>query len=86
MWLARQHRMQEPEFLNEQLPKVRNELDVAEDKLNQYRRQKDSVDLSLEAKSVLEQIVNVDNQLNELTFVNLRFHNCIPKNILRIKH
>lgn len=56
------------EFLNEQLPKVRNELDVAEDKLNQYRRQKDSVDLSLEAKSVLEQIVNVDNQLNELTF------------------
>ena len=43
-------------------------LDIAEDKLNQYRRQKDSVDLSLEAKSVLEQIVNVDNQLNELTF------------------
>lgn len=56
------------EFLSEQLPKVRNELDSAEDKLNQYRRQKDSVDLSLEAKSVLEQIVNVDNQLNELTF------------------
>ncbi|HGU6069038.1 polysaccharide biosynthesis tyrosine autokinase [Klebsiella pneumoniae] len=56
------------EFLSEQLPKVRNELDIAEDKLNQYRRQKDSVDLSLEAKSVLEQIVNVDNQLNELTF------------------
>ncbi|MBD0905636.1 polysaccharide biosynthesis tyrosine autokinase [Klebsiella grimontii] len=56
------------DFLNAQLPKVRSELDVAEDKLNQYRRQKDSVDLSLEAKSVLEQIVNVDNQLNELTF------------------
>lgn len=56
------------EFLNVQLPKVRSELDIAEDKLNQYRRQKDSVDLSLEAKSVLEQIVNVDNQLNELTF------------------
>lgn len=56
------------EFLNAQLPKVRSELDSAEDKLNQYRRQKDSVDLSLEAKSVLEQIVNVDNQLNELTF------------------
>lgn len=56
------------DFLNIQLPKVRNELDIAEDKLNQYRRQKDSVDLSLEAKSVLEQIVNVDNQLNELTF------------------
>lgn len=56
------------DFLNQQLPKVRSDLDIAEDKLNQYRRQKDSVDLSLEAKSVLEQIVNVDNQLNELTF------------------
>ncbi|HGL4682336.1 TPA: polysaccharide biosynthesis tyrosine autokinase [Klebsiella pneumoniae] len=56
------------EFLNKQLPQVRSDLDIAEDKLNQYRRKNDSVDLSLEAKSVLEQIVNVDNQLNELTF------------------
>ncbi len=56
------------EFLNQQLPKVRAELDSAEDKLNAYRKQKDSVDLNMEAKSVLDQIVNVDNQLNELTF------------------
>ncbi|HDY6707597.1 TPA: polysaccharide biosynthesis tyrosine autokinase [Klebsiella pneumoniae] len=56
------------DFLNLQLPKVRSDLDIAENKLNQYRRQNDSVDLSLEAKSVLDQIVNVDNQLNELTF------------------
>lgn len=56
------------DFLNTQLPKVRDELNIAEDKLNLYRRQNDSVDLSLEAKSVLDQIVNVDNQLNELTF------------------
>ncbi|EOT9961663.1 polysaccharide biosynthesis tyrosine autokinase [Escherichia coli] len=56
------------DFLNEQLPQVRSDLDLAEDKLNKYRQQNDSVDLSLEAKSVLDQIVNVDNQLNELTF------------------
>lgn len=56
------------DFLNQQLPEVRSELNTAEDKLNKYRQQKDSVDLSLEAKSVLDQIVNVDNQLNELTF------------------
>ncbi|MDH1758924.1 polysaccharide biosynthesis tyrosine autokinase [Klebsiella michiganensis] len=56
------------EFLSKQLPQVRSDLDRSEDKLNQYRRQSDSVDLSLEAKSVLDQIVNVDNQLNELTF------------------
>ena len=56
------------DVLNRQLPQVRGELDAAEDKLNLFRRQNDSVDLSLEAKSVLDQIVNVDNQLNELTF------------------
>lgn len=56
------------DFLNIQLPRVRNDLDIAENKLNAYRRQSDSVDLSLEAKAVLDQIVNVDNQLNELTF------------------
>ncbi|MHC9323960.1 Wzz/FepE/Etk N-terminal domain-containing protein, partial [Escherichia coli] len=32
------------DFLNEQLPKVRNDLDQAEDKLNAYRKQRDSVD------------------------------------------
>ncbi len=56
------------DFLNQQLPKVRNDLDQAEDKLNAYRKQRDSVDLTMEAKSVLDQIVNVDNQLNEITF------------------
>lgn len=56
------------EFLQRQLPKVRGDLDEAEDKLNSYRQARDSVDLNLEAKSVLEQIVNTDNQLNELTF------------------
>ncbi len=40
----------------------------AEEKLNRYRQQNDSVDLNTEAKAVLEQIVNADNQLNELTF------------------
>ena len=55
-------------FLQRQLPQVRSELELAEERLNTYRKQRDSVDLSLEAKSVLEQIVNVDNQLNELTF------------------
>ncbi|MCP6530748.1 tyrosine-protein kinase, partial [Klebsiella pneumoniae] len=48
------------QFLSQQLPKVRSDLDAAEDKLNEYRKQKDSVDLTMEAKSVLDQIVNVD--------------------------
>lgn len=56
------------EFLHRQLPEVREKLDSAENKLNQYRQQKDSVDLSLEAKSVLDSTVNVESQLNQLTF------------------
>ncbi len=69
MSLGKPHKMQEASsFLNERLPKVRDDLDRAEDKLNSYRKQKDSVDLSLEAKATLDQLVNVDNQINELTF------------------
>lgn len=56
------------DFLQQQLPQVRSELDSAEDKLNAYRKEKDSVDLNLEARATLDQIVNVDNQLNQLTF------------------
>lgn len=57
------------DFISQQLPQVRSDLDTAEDKLNHYRSQKDSVDLSLEAKSLLDQTVNVDSQLNELAFL-----------------
>ncbi|MCV9878011.1 tyrosine-protein kinase Wzc [Brenneria izbisi] len=56
------------EFLKEQLPNVRDSLNEAENKLNQYRQQNESVDLSLEAKSVLDTMVSVESQLNELTF------------------
>lgn len=55
-------------FLKEQLPSVRNALDEAENKLNLFRQQNDSVDLSLEAKSVLDTIVATESKLNELTF------------------
>lgn len=56
------------EFLKEQLPTVRDSLNEAENKLNLYRQQNESVDLSLEAKAVLDTMVSVEAQLNELTF------------------
>jgi tyrosine-protein kinase Etk/Wzc len=56
------------EFLKEQLPLVRAELDEAENRLNQYRQKNESVDLSLEAKSVLDNTVSLETQINELTF------------------
>ncbi|ASY78782.1 tyrosine-protein kinase Wzc [Pectobacterium polaris] len=56
------------EFLKEQLPDVRLNLDDADDKLNAYRQENESVDLSLEAKAVLDTMVAIETQLNELTF------------------
>ncbi len=55
-------------FVKEQLPGVREKLDAAEDKLNVYRRQNDSVDLSLEAKSALDSTVSIETQLNQSSF------------------
>lgn len=55
-------------FLQTQLPSLKADLDAAENLLNEYRLRNESVDLSLETKSILEQIVNLDAQLNELTF------------------
>ncbi|WP_324689974.1 polysaccharide biosynthesis tyrosine autokinase [Cobetia sp. D5] len=54
------------EFLDNQVPKVRAQLDAAESRLNEFRTSRDSVDLSLETQSVLERIVNLEAQVNEL--------------------
>ncbi|MBP1035278.1 tyrosine-protein kinase Wzc [Serratia fonticola] len=55
-------------FLKERLPEVRTTLNSAENKLNSFRQDNESVDLSLEAKSVLDTMVQLESQLNELTF------------------
>ncbi|MGS0467722.1 hypothetical protein ACU8V3_11695 [Cobetia marina] len=47
------------------MPTVRKKLTEAEERLNAYRGKSDSVNLDLETKSVLEQLVNIDNQLNQ---------------------
>ncbi len=51
-----------------QLPEVRSRLDVAENKLNASAVIKTGGFLPLEAKAVLDSMVNIDAQLNELTF------------------
>lgn len=54
------------EFLDNQVPKVRAQLDQAETRLNAFRASRDSVDLSLETQSVLGRIVNLEAQVNQL--------------------
>lgn len=56
------------EFLSTQLPTVRTELTKAENQLNAYRIDRESIDLSLETRSVLERLVNIESKLNELEF------------------
>ncbi len=54
------------EFLEQQTPRIRKELDGAEKALNQYRTRSESVDLSLETEAVLDKIVEVETRLSEL--------------------
>ncbi|AMF95576.1 tyrosine-protein kinase [Vibrio fluvialis] len=55
-------------FLKGHLPEIKVKLTMAEDELNNFRRQNDSIDLGLEAKSTLDVMVKLETQLNELTF------------------
>lgn len=56
------------EFLKSHLPDVKTNLTEAEDVLNRFRQANDSIDLGLEAQSTLKVMVELEAQLNELTF------------------
>ncbi|GAL08846.1 tyrosine-protein kinase Wzc [Photobacterium aphoticum] len=55
-------------FLSDHLPNIKSQLTIAEDLLNAYRQENESIDLGLEAKSTLDMMVKIESQLNELTF------------------
>lgn len=55
-------------FLKQHLPSIRASLMEAEDVLNRFRQENESIDLGLEAKSALDVMVKLEAQLNELTF------------------
>ncbi|KGJ94221.1 polysaccharide biosynthesis tyrosine autokinase [Thalassotalea sp. ND16A] len=56
------------DFLDQELPSIKDKLETAESLLNNYRLENESVDLSLETQSILEQIVVLDTRLHELSF------------------
>ncbi|CAH0527276.1 polysaccharide biosynthesis tyrosine autokinase [Vibrio hippocampi] len=56
------------EFLKSHLPDIKASLTVAEDTLNSFRQENESIDLGLEAQSTLKVMVELEAQLNELTF------------------
>lgn len=54
------------EFLKEQLPQVKNDLERAGNALNAYQTRTKSVDISLETKAILDQIVSLDTAISQL--------------------
>ena len=54
------------DFLEEQLPKVKKQLEEAEAKFNEYQIDQESVDISLETQGILERIVELETKLQEL--------------------
>lgn len=54
------------EFLRDQLPQVRQDLEKAENALNKYQTRSKSIDISLETKAILDQIVALDTSISEL--------------------
>ena len=55
------------EFLTDQLPKVRRDLEQAENALNAYQASAGSVDITIETQSVLNQVVELEAAISELT-------------------
>ena len=53
-------------FLKDQLPQVRKDLEKAEDALNKFQIRSKSIDISLEAKAILDQIVALDTSISTL--------------------
>ncbi|HHY0444857.1 TPA: polysaccharide biosynthesis tyrosine autokinase [Vibrio parahaemolyticus] len=56
------------EFLKGHLPDIKTKLTASEDVLNRFRQENESIDLGLEAQSTLKAMVELEAQLNELTF------------------
>lgn len=54
------------EFLEEQAPQVREQLTQAENRLNEYRLQHGSIDLSFETQNTLNSLVLIEASLNEM--------------------
>ncbi len=55
-------------FLNDELPKIKQQLTFAENALNTYRLDNNSIDLNLEAKARLTAMVETEKRLNEFVF------------------
>jgi len=60
-------------FIDSQLPVVRSNLRVAEDEFNKYHGESGSVDVNLEANSLLTQLVQLEGQISNLALLQIDY-------------
>ncbi|SCX97955.1 polysaccharide biosynthesis tyrosine autokinase [Thiohalorhabdus denitrificans] len=53
-------------FLQEQLPRLKEKLRTAENKLNTFRQENSAVDITAETQTILDRVVEVENRISEL--------------------
>jgi tyrosine-protein kinase Etk/Wzc len=68
------------DFLEVQLPEIKKQLESSEALFNDYQRDQQSVNITLETQGVLEQIVELDTKLQELDLKRLAMSRMFKRN------
>ncbi|MBA6222877.1 polysaccharide biosynthesis tyrosine autokinase [Colwellia sp. MB02u-18] len=68
------------EFLEVQLPEIKQQLESAEARFNDYQIKRQSINITLETQGVLEQVVKLETQLQELELKRLEMSRKFKKN------
>ncbi|MBA6326360.1 polysaccharide biosynthesis tyrosine autokinase [Colwellia sp. MB02u-6] len=68
------------EFLEVQLPEIKQQLEAAEARFNDYQIKRQSINITLETQGVLEQVVKLETQLQELELKRLEMSRKFKKN------
>lgn len=67
-------------FIRKQLPKVKADLDQAADVLDSYQRRQGSINIDLETKALLDQMVGLDGELTSLQLKKSEFERLYTPN------
>ena len=68
------------DFLEVQLPEIKKQLELSEALFNEYQKNQQSVNITLETQGVLEQIVELDTKLQELDLQRLAMSRKFKRN------
>ncbi|WP_417530267.1 polysaccharide biosynthesis tyrosine autokinase [Marinobacter lipolyticus] len=54
------------DFLRNKLPEIKQELEVAEEKLNEFQIRAETIDITAEGEAILDQVVELEKQISQL--------------------